>query len=150
MRHGVCLVGRDAERGPKRTFVTRLFHALLSSSPNGVTTAENQLPAHALPNDEQRHSGAKELDPDEARGERRVRSVRCPAKRTRPPLLVRVAAATPLFTIPGSFAHRRLKEHLRQKLIDSGWRDNLKEYTMGARPFFRARRRRSKKVRAWE
>ena len=25
---------------------------------------------------------------------------------------------------------RRLKEHLRQKLIDSGWRDNLKEYTM--------------------
>ena len=45
---------------------------------------------------------------------------------------------------------RRLKEHLRQKLIDSGWRDNLKEYTMGARPFFRARRRRSKKVRAWE
>ena len=29
---------------------------------------------------------------------------------------------------------RRLKEHLRQKLIDSGWRDNLKEYTMGAPP----------------
>ena len=82
------------------------------------------------------HSRAEELDPDEARGERRVRSVRCPAKRTRPPLLVRVAAATPLFTFPGSFAHRRLKEHLRQKLIDSGWRDNLKEYTMGARPFF--------------
>ena len=27
---------------------------------------------------------------------------------------------------------RSLKEHLRQKLIDSGWRDNLKEYTMGA------------------
>ena len=26
----------------------------------------------------------------------------------------------------------RLKEHLRQKLIESGWRDNLKEYTMGA------------------
>jgi hypothetical protein len=26
---------------------------------------------------------------------------------------------------------RRLKEHLRQKLIDSGWRDSLKEYTMG-------------------
>ena len=73
MRHVVCLVGRDAERGPKRTFVTRLFHALLSSSPNdSVTTAENQLPAHALPNDEQRHSGAKELDPDEAGAERRV------------------------------------------------------------------------------
>lgn len=28
----------------------------------------------------------------------------------------------------------RLKEHLRQKLIDSGWRNNLKEYTMRALP----------------
>lgn len=27
---------------------------------------------------------------------------------------------------------RRLKEHLRQKLIESGWRDDLKKYTMGA------------------
>ena len=26
----------------------------------------------------------------------------------------------------------RLKEHLRQKLIDCGWRDRLKEHTMGA------------------
>jgi hypothetical protein len=26
----------------------------------------------------------------------------------------------------------RLKEHLRQKLIEHGWRDQLKEYTMGA------------------
>ena len=27
---------------------------------------------------------------------------------------------------------RRLKEHLRTKLIESGWRDQLKEDTMGA------------------
>ena len=29
---------------------------------------------------------------------------------------------------------RRMKEQLRQRLIDSGWRDQLKEYTMGAPP----------------
>ncbi len=28
----------------------------------------------------------------------------------------------------------RMKEQLRQRLIDSGWRDQLKEYTMGAPP----------------
>ena len=37
-----------------------------------------------------------------------------------------------------NFSHRRpthrLKEHLRQKLIDCGWRDNLKEHTMGVQP----------------
>ena len=35
-------------------------------------------------------------------------------------------------TPPSVVRARRLKEHLRQKLIDSGWRDQLKEYTMGA------------------
>ena len=29
---------------------------------------------------------------------------------------------------------RRMKEQSRQRLIDSGWRDQLKEYTMGAPP----------------
>ena len=41
----------------------------------------------------------------------------------RPPPLSRPSGA-------GAFAMRRLKEHLRQKLIESGWRDQLKEYTM--------------------
>jgi hypothetical protein len=53
--------------------------------------------------------------------------------------LASLAHAAPLLLDPvhdASLTHVfflvRLKEHLRQKLIESGWRDNLKEYTMGA------------------
>ena len=43
------------------------------------------------------------------------------------PFLTKCVCPPPFFSFPV-----RLKEHLRQKLIESGWRDNLKEYTMGA------------------
>lgn len=45
--------------------------------------------------------------------------------------------ATPTPPLVHSASRRclRLKEMLKQKLVDSGWREDLKSYTMGAPPF---------------
>ena len=102
-------------------------------------------------------AGAEEFDPGQAGAERRVRSVSVVAPssdrpergRAHPPQHTQHASsharallctlALPCAPLPHTPADNpspfapvcRLKEHLRQKLIDSGWRDQLKEYTMG-------------------
>ena len=51
----------------------------------------------------------------------------------RPTLPRALDAGPPVGTsLTRSRALRRLKEHLRARLIDCGWRDKLKEHTMGA------------------